>query len=129
MLIYFFPTKKSSNKQKKSISRLRKSQIELQEIANSSFENKDEIYQLNNSGFFCEKFSEKQEEWAQNFLKIDITKNILKSFPRTLDALSPALALLIGGSLVIQNKISMGSLVSILGYIGYINAPFKNFFQ
>ncbi len=129
MLIYFFPTKKSSNKQKKSISRLRKSQIELQEIANSSFENKDKIYQLNNSGFFCEKFSEKQEEWAQNFLKIDITKNILKSFPRTLDALSPALALLIGGSLVIQNKISMGSLVSILGYIGYINAPFKNFFS
>lgn len=129
MLIYFFPTKKSSNIQKESISRLRKSQIKLQEIANSSFENKDEIYQLNNSEFFCRKFAEKQEEWAKNFLRIDITKNILKSFPRTLDALSPALVLFIGGSLAIQNRISTGSLVSVLGYIGYINAPFKNFFS
>lgn len=128
MVCYTLPTKYFNYRQKKILVALRKTQIESQEIANNSFENKAEIYQFNNAPFFVERFSKQQQHWAELFLKVDVAKNIFKTFPRTLDALSLALAFLIGGYLFMAHALTLGQLVSILGYLTYLNAPFKNVF-
>ncbi len=126
--IYIFPIKFFNRRQQQAIRGFRKSQVDLQGIVDNTSDNKEEIYQYDNIGFFSHIYNELQTLWAKFFLQIDVSKNFFKIFPRTLDAFSPALALLVGGVMIMNNSISIGQLVSVMGLISYINAPFKAFF-
>lgn len=128
-IIYIFPFKFFGTKQQRSIQKLRKTQAALQGLVANSSDNKTEIYQYNNINFFSQLYRRLQQKWGQAFLQIDVSKNLFKTFPRTLDALAPALALLVGGVMIMRQLISLGQLVSVMGLITYINAPFKAFFS
>ena len=128
-IIYIFPFKFFGTKQQRSIQKLRKTQAALQGLVANSSDNKTEIYQYDNINFFSQIYRRLQQKWGQAFLQIDISKNLFKTFPRTLDALAPALALLVGGVMIMRQLISLGQLVSVMGLITYINAPFKAFFS
>ncbi len=128
MLCYSLPAKYFDHRQKHTLTALRETQIESQAIVSNSLENKAEIYQFNNTSFFNDRFSKQQHFWSNLLLKVDISKNVFKAFPRTLDALAPALTFLVGGYLFMEKTITLGQLVSVLGYLTYINTPFKNFF-
>ena len=128
-IIYIFPFKFFGNKQQRSIQKLRKTQAALQGLVANSSDNKTEIYQYDNINFFSQIYRRLQQKWGQAFLQIDVSKNLFKTFPRTLDALAPALALLVGGVMIMRQLISLGQLVSVMGLITYINAPFKAFFS
>ncbi|MCT6892376.1 MAG: hypothetical protein M3Z87_22435, partial [Lactobacillus sp.] len=104
-------------------------QAALQGLVANSSDNKTEIYQYDNINFFSQLYRRLQQKWGQAFLQIDVSKNLFKTFPRTLDALAPALALLVGGVMIMRQLISLGQLVSVMGLITYINAPFKAFFS
>lgn len=127
--IYILPFKFFGKKQQQAIRDFRKSQADLQGIVNNTSDNKVEIYQYDNINFFARIYNDLQQKWGKSFLQIDVSKNLFKTFPRTLDALSPALALLVGGVMIMNQTISMGQLVSVMGLISYINAPFKSFFS
>ncbi|MBA1433902.1 ABC transporter transmembrane domain-containing protein [Bombilactobacillus bombi] len=127
--IYIFPFKFFGRKQHQAIHDFRKAQADLQGIVDNTSDNKEEIYQYDNINFFARIYNELQQKWEKAFLQIDISKNLFKTFPRILDALSPALALLVGGVMSMNHIISMGQLVSVIGLISYINAPFKAFFS
>lgn len=128
-IIYIFPFKFFGTKQQRSIQKLRKTQAALQGLVANSSDNKTEIYQYDNINFFSQIYHRLQQKWGQAFLQIDVSKNLFKTFPRTLDALAPALALLVGGVMIMRQLISLGQLVSVMGLITYINAPFKAFFS
>lgn len=132
IIIYAFytvPTKYFSRKQNQVLKRLREIKVKLKQKYLETFDNIGLIEQFNTEKYETDNVEIIQNKWANYTLNRHITVNLFKTIPRVLDSLSPAITFLIGGIFVVNNKMNIGEIVMIIGYLPYLNAPFRTFSQ
>ncbi|MFZ5816141.1 MAG: ABC transporter ATP-binding protein [Bacillota bacterium] len=75
----------------------------------------------------ADRFRQLQEAWARAQLRYYLLAQSYMNVPRILEALAPMLVYLAGGYQLLADRLTLGQVVAMAGYIPLVNAPVRSF--
>lgn len=112
-------------KEKEGISR--KINIEGERLVTEVISSIRDIKLLGKEEEFLKKYSQLQEQWANTTQKKYIVLNIFKNIPRILDAVVPAVILVLGFFAIENGNITLGTITTVISLVSNVNKPIRSF--
>ena len=122
--LMFFLNGKSAIKTRKYM----QSQSSLQSELIDTLGNIVEIKCMGMDGIICNNLKDKYDCLIALFREKTNVSNIMACFVSTIQLVFPLFIYLLGSSLVLNNKMTTGSLIAFVTLVGYFTAPFSSIF-
>lgn len=105
----------------------RKINIEGERMVTEVISSIRDIKLLGKEEEFLKKYSQLQEKWADITQRKYIVLNIFKNIPRILDAVVPAVILVLGFFAIENGNITLGTITTVISLVSNVNKPIRSF--
>ncbi|GAA6236682.1 ABC transporter transmembrane domain-containing protein [Apilactobacillus micheneri] len=125
-VLYLIPFKSMFKKQFNSQKHLRTINSQIKKFVSEFITNKKQINLLREEKYIFNNMHSLYNQQSKYIELAALYRNNSKLLPRTIDSFGPAIVLFVVGIQVINNNISIGTLISAITYLSLFSAPFKS---